>query len=131
MDLYKAIRSLYEEKKRLDRLIQSLEKIQARAAAAELEKPRSRRGRRGMSADERKQVSERMKRYWAGRRAQPAATADAAPEPPERTAAVPAATPAATPAAAAAAAGAAGAGAASSGIAAPAAHEGSVTEAQS
>jgi hypothetical protein len=71
VDLYKAIRSLYEEKKRLDRLIQSLEKIQARAAT-QLEKPRSRRGRRGMSTEERKQVSERMKRYWAGRRAGPA-----------------------------------------------------------
>ncbi len=75
MDLYKAIRSLYEEKKRLDRLIQSLEKIQARAAATQVEKPRSRRGRRGMSADERQQVSERMKRYWAGRRAEAASAA--------------------------------------------------------
>jgi len=84
VDLYKAIRSLYEEKKRLDRLIQSLEKIQARAAATELDRPRSRRGRRGMSADERQQVSERMKRYWAGRRAQAAANQAAAPTEPER-----------------------------------------------
>ncbi|HWR51558.1 MAG TPA: hypothetical protein VN428_10650 [Bryobacteraceae bacterium] len=69
MDLYKAIRSLYEEKKRLDRLIQSLERIQARAVAVESEKPKARRGRRGMSAGERLEVSERMKRYWASRRA--------------------------------------------------------------
>ncbi len=84
MDLYKAIRSLYEEKKRLDRLIQSLEKIQARAAATELEKPRSRRGRRGMSSDERQQVSERMKRYWAGRRAQAAEVQASEAAEPER-----------------------------------------------
>ncbi len=77
MDLYKAIRSLYEEKKRLDRLIQSLERIQARAAAVQSVKPKARRGRRGMSADERLEVSERMKRYWASRRA---AAAQAAPE---------------------------------------------------
>ncbi len=85
MDLYKAIRSLYEEKKRLDRLIQSLEKIQARAVTTQLEKPRSRRGRRGMSSDERQQVSERMKRYWAGRREQAAgAGAGGPPSEPER-----------------------------------------------
>lgn len=69
VDLYKAIRSLYEEKKRLDRLIQSLERIQARAAAVQSVKPKARRGRRGMSAEERLEVSERMKRYWASRRA--------------------------------------------------------------
>ncbi len=76
MDLYKAIRSLYEEKKRLDRLIQSLERIQARAAVVPPVKPKARRGRRGMSPEERVEVSERMKRYWASRRA----AADAAPE---------------------------------------------------
>ena len=36
--------------------------------------PRSRRGRKFMGADERKQVSERMKKYWAGRRKAKGAT---------------------------------------------------------
>ncbi len=95
MDLYKAIRSLYEEKKRLDRLIQSLERIQARGVVAPAEKPRSRRGRRSMSAEERREVSARMKRYWAARRA-------------SRQEAAPAAEPAAAGAAAAATGGSTG-----------------------
>lgn len=41
----------------------------ARAAAAEAAPKGRRRGRRrAMSAEEKKEVSERMKRYWAGRR---------------------------------------------------------------
>ncbi len=66
MDLYKAIRQLYEERARLDRVIASLEELQ-RAAEAEEEQPK-RRGRKTMSEQERRQVSERMKQYWADRR---------------------------------------------------------------
>jgi hypothetical protein len=67
VDWYAAIRELHDEKKRLDRLIAALEAIEngeSREGTASL----PRRGRKTMSAEERKQVSERMKRYWAGRR---------------------------------------------------------------
>ncbi len=76
MDLYKAIRSLYDEKKRLDKLIESLEELHARGARAEHPAVRSRRGRKKMSPAERLEVSERMKRYWAARREQPAVPAN-------------------------------------------------------
>jgi hypothetical protein len=73
VDLYKAIRALYDEKKRLDKLIESLEELHASGARAERPVVRSRRGRKKMSAAERLEVSERMKKYWAARREQPAA----------------------------------------------------------
>ena len=74
MDLYKAIRELVEEKKRIDRIIASLEAMLAKGRVSPagkilLKEPPKRRGRKSMSADERKQVSERMARYWAQKRA--------------------------------------------------------------
>jgi hypothetical protein len=63
MDLYQAIQELYEEKRRLDQAIAALEN-QSRA----LEAPVRRRGRKSMNEEERKQVSERMRRYWESRR---------------------------------------------------------------
>ena len=68
MDLYKAIRTLYEEKDRLDRLIQSLEQLQARGETNPHPPMRARRGRKKMTAAERQEVSARMKKYWASRR---------------------------------------------------------------
>ena len=65
MDIFKAIQDLYKEKDRLDRLIQTLESGESRA------KPRSmssRRGRKGMSPEERSEVSRRMKAYWEKRK---------------------------------------------------------------
>ncbi len=76
MDLYKTIRTLHEERERLDRLITSLEQLQA-DGPAEI-RTRHRRGRKGMGAEERRQVSERMRKYWAGRRANPRPSASAA-----------------------------------------------------
>jgi len=76
VDLYKAIRALYDEKKRLDRLIESLEELHARGSRVERPAVRSRRGRKKMSAAERLEVSERMKKYWAARRDQPPAPAN-------------------------------------------------------
>jgi septal ring factor EnvC (AmiA/AmiB activator) len=69
VDLYKAIRTLSDEKKRLDKLIESLEQMRARGNR---ERPaiRARRGRKRMTASERLEVSRRMKRYWAARRQQ-------------------------------------------------------------
>jgi hypothetical protein len=68
VDLYRTIRTLHEERKRLERLIESLEHLQATGKALARGTPRGRRGRKGMSADERQKVSERMKKYWAARR---------------------------------------------------------------
>jgi hypothetical protein len=67
MDVYRYIQELYEEKKRLDRAIETLE------ALVEGKEPPSnhsgRRGRRpGMTEEERRKISERMQRYWAQRR---------------------------------------------------------------
>ena len=72
MDLYKAIQQLYAERERLDRVISSLERLQKEAVATPSQAAApNRRGRKNMSAQERRQVSERMKQYWAGRRKQP------------------------------------------------------------
>jgi hypothetical protein len=69
MDLYKAIQDLYAEKEKLERVIASLEELQKTAGAAPaLPKSSKRRGRKSMSSEERQEVSERMKKYWSGRR---------------------------------------------------------------
>ena len=76
MDLYKAIRELVEEKKRIDQIIATLEAMLKRGTtvAPDLAAPRTvpakRRGRKSMSAEERRQVSDRMARYWAAKRAE-------------------------------------------------------------
>jgi ElaB/YqjD/DUF883 family membrane-anchored ribosome-binding protein len=70
VELNEAIRSLYEEKKRLDKLIASLESVLAdgaRPARKKLTKPVRR--RREFSAERRQEISERMRKYWAERRA--------------------------------------------------------------
>jgi hypothetical protein len=69
MDLYRIIRDLVQERDRLQRIIESLED---RKALGRIQKTpeRKRRGRRSMDNSARAQVSERMKRYWAQRRAE-------------------------------------------------------------
>ena len=66
MDLYRIIHELHVEKQRLDHAIVFLEELQ-RADIAEAKE--NRRGRKPMNAVARRQVSERMKKYWAERRA--------------------------------------------------------------
>jgi len=70
MDLYKAIQDLYAEKEKLERVIASLEELQLAAGGGIPPKPKSGkpRGRKSMSAEERLEVSARMKKYWASRR---------------------------------------------------------------
>lgn len=68
MDLYQAIQELYEEKRRLDQAIAVLEGQGGIHAVSEP----TRRGRKSMNDEERKEVSVRMKRYWDGRRKPPA-----------------------------------------------------------
>jgi hypothetical protein len=66
MDLSKTIAELYEEKTRLDKVIASLEQLGEDPTP--LRVITQRRGRKYMSPQERQQVSERMRRYWAGRK---------------------------------------------------------------
>ena len=68
MDVHKALRELYQEKKRLDALIANLEE-KVRAKARQPHSTTSRRGRRSMGEAERQQVSRRMSNYWAARKA--------------------------------------------------------------
>ncbi len=68
MDVYRIIRELVLERDRLQRIIESLEemspngRVQARPEG-------KRRGRKSMDRAARDEVSERMKRYWAQRKA--------------------------------------------------------------
>jgi len=83
MDLFKAIQELYEEKQRIDEVIAHLESLSAnRAGLGELPGAplaiRHRRGRKSMGAEERLEVSRRMKDYWAKRRKAPKAKAQSA-----------------------------------------------------
>ncbi|MBV6434051.1 MAG: hypothetical protein IANPNBLG_04293 [Bryobacteraceae bacterium] len=83
MDLFKAIRELYEEKQRIDEVIAHLEFLSAnRTVPGRLADagppPASRRGRKSMGAEERLEVSRRMKDYWARRRKAPKAKAHSA-----------------------------------------------------
>ena len=75
MDLTKTIEELRRERKRLERIIASLEEYQLQfvlyhdlqASLAAYIPVGSRRGRKSMSPEERREVSARMKKYWAGR----------------------------------------------------------------
>ena len=69
MNINRVIRDLYEEKKRLDHVIASLEEVQKTAVAKQDQTPRKKRGRKSMDDQARQEVSERMKKYWAARRA--------------------------------------------------------------
>jgi hypothetical protein len=67
MDLLKVIEELRSEKKRLDRAIASVETLQEDGDVP----VRKRRGRKSMSPEERREVSTRMKRFWANRLGRP------------------------------------------------------------
>jgi len=67
MDLRKTIAELYEEKTRLEKVIASLEQLGEEHYPVSIAAPR--RGRKFMSPEERLEVSERMRRYWADRKA--------------------------------------------------------------
>jgi hypothetical protein len=70
MDIVKALRELYNEKKRLDAGIAALEaRIKASRTGSGAKSVKRRRGRKSMSAAERLEVSKRMKLYWEDRRA--------------------------------------------------------------
>ena len=67
MDLVKAIQDLHIEKEKLERVIAALEELQ-RDDSSSVHLGGKRRGRKSMNAEERREVSQRMKKYWASRR---------------------------------------------------------------
>ncbi len=69
MDLQEAIRALKQQKERVEQAIAALEQYLGRGQNALLLS--NQRGRKSMPAEERLQVSERMKKYWAKRRQKP------------------------------------------------------------
>jgi len=71
MEIRKVISDLYDEKAKLNRLIAALEEL-AREDPYLISAGRSRRGRKFMNPQERREVSERMRRYWAERKAREA-----------------------------------------------------------
>jgi hypothetical protein len=66
MDLIKTIEALRCEKEKLERVIASLEELKA-PDGSQNASVRSPRGRKSMPPEERREVSARMKRYWANR----------------------------------------------------------------
>jgi len=68
MDLYRIIGDLVAERDRLQRIIESLEAMTEATARAVRPRPLTR-GRKSMDDKARKEVSARMKLYWAKRRA--------------------------------------------------------------
>ena len=67
MDVVKALGELYQEKKRLDLAIGKLEAKQSQITQGD--SPQLQRGRKSMSVEERRAVSQRMADYWAARKA--------------------------------------------------------------
>lgn len=71
MDIVRALRELYAEKKHLDATIAALEaRIRSGYSGSAARRSEKRRGRKSMSAEERLEVSKRMRLYWEARRAQ-------------------------------------------------------------
>lgn len=66
-ELFKLICALKAEKAKLDVVIAALEQLEAARSQPTLSKKR---GRPSMAAEERKQVSTRMKKYWADQKGQ-------------------------------------------------------------
>lgn len=79
MDIHRIIRDLSEERKHLERIIESLELV-AKTGGGYI-KPPGRRGRKFMDVAGREEVSIRMKKYWAGRREAKAKLAEDKPGP--------------------------------------------------
>jgi len=74
LDYGKVIKDLQAQRDKLDHVIATLEEIKRsedkeRSGPGSVPAPRSRRGRKTMAPDERLKISERMKQYWAARRA--------------------------------------------------------------
>jgi hypothetical protein len=64
MDLYKIIKELHADLARINHLIAILEQMQPGKSTAPA---RTKRGRKAMSETEKREVSRRMKAYWAAK----------------------------------------------------------------
>ncbi len=64
MDLTRIIQDLLEDKKKIERVIASLEDLQRNAVEIPEIPAAKRKGRKPMPPEERQEVSARMKRYW-------------------------------------------------------------------
>ncbi|MBL8227050.1 MAG: hypothetical protein JNL98_01175 [Bryobacterales bacterium] len=83
MDLTKAIRELQHEKRRIEQVIAHLETLVSREGGPKPVAGPKKRGRKGMSIEERGDMSRRMKEYWAKRRKEESGSeAEAAQEAP-------------------------------------------------
>jgi hypothetical protein len=69
VDLQQTLQALYTERARPDQVIAALEDLRQHNDGIPTEHRAKRRGRKFMSPEEWRKVSERMKRYWASRRA--------------------------------------------------------------
>jgi hypothetical protein len=68
MDLQETIRQLNIEKECVEQAIAILEDLLGQRTGVPAAVPKQRRGRKSMPPQERRQVSERMTRFWAKRR---------------------------------------------------------------
>lgn len=68
IDLNQILQDLYEEKGRIAKVIASLEALDRNGPGDRTASQPSRRGRKSMGPEERREVSERMRKYWAARR---------------------------------------------------------------
>ena len=68
IDLRKVLKDLYTQRERLEHVITSLEALQQDSAVGLPPQKKTNRGRKSMGADERREVSERMRKYWMARR---------------------------------------------------------------
>ena len=65
IDLRNVLKDLYTQRKHLEYVITSLEALQQDSAAGLPPLKKTNRGRKSMGAEERREVSERMRKYWA------------------------------------------------------------------
>ena len=68
IDLRKVLKDLYTQRERLEHVIASLEALQEGSTAGLPTHKKTNRGRKSMGPEERREVSERMRKYWAARR---------------------------------------------------------------
>ena len=68
IDLRNVLKDLYTQRERLEHVITSLEALQQGSAAGLPPQKKTNRGRKSMGAKERREVSERMRKYWAEHR---------------------------------------------------------------
>ena len=68
IDLRDVLKDLYTQRELLERVITSLEAMQQGLAAGLSPQKKTNRGRKSMGAEERREVSERMRKYWGARR---------------------------------------------------------------